>query len=145
MMTAGTRKLALTAHVTSLVRAAYISMRLVGWVVIVPLCLASLVTGLVQSLGTTWGLFRHWVIIELLMTILATVVLLLHMQPIGHLARVASERTLAGGELGGLRIQLVANAGAAIAVLLIAATLSIYKPRGLTPYGRRKQRELGRG
>lgn len=43
------------------------------------------------------------------------------------------------GELAGLRIQLVANAGAAIVVLLIAATLSVYKPRGLTPHGRKKR------
>ena len=48
--------------------------------------------------------------------------------------------TLASGELAGLRIQLVANAAAALVALLVAATLSVYKPRGLTKYGLRKQR-----
>jgi hypothetical protein len=162
------RKFALTAHVTSsvgwlgavagflvlavagltspdvqMVRAAYLTMELIGWFIIVPLSLASLLTGLIQALGTTWGLFRHWwVVIKLVLTILATIVLLLHMQPIGHLADVVAEATLARGELHGLRIQLIADAGAALVVLLVATTLSVYKPRGLTRYGWRKQREV---
>ena len=67
--------------------------------------------------------------------------MLLHLQPVGHLARVVAETTLSRGDLAGLRIQLVADAGAAFVVLLIATTLSVYKPRGMTPYGRRKQDE----
>jgi hypothetical protein len=132
----------LTSHDTQMVRAAYLAMNLVGWSVIVPLSLASLLTGLAQSLGTPWGLFRHyWVVIKLLITVFATLLLLVHMQPVGHLARVVATTTLARGELAGLRIQLVADAGAALVALIVAAVLSVYKPRGLTPYGRRKQRE----
>jgi hypothetical protein len=167
IMGPGLRKFALTAHVTSsvgwlgavasflvlavagltsqdaqLVRATYLTMDLIGWFILVPLSLASLLTGLIQALGTTWGVFRHWwVVIKLVLTILATIVLLVHMQPIGHLADVVAQATLARGELHGLRIQLVADAGAALVVLLVATTLSVYKPRGLTRYGWRKQRE----
>ena len=66
-------------------RAAYIAMELTGWFVIVPLSLASLLTGLVQSLGTTWGLFRHyWVLVKFLLTIGATIVLLLHMPTVSY-------------------------------------------------------------
>ena len=168
-MTPRLRKFALTAHVTAsvgwlgavagflalaiagltsqdaqMVRATYLGMELTAWFVIVPLSLASPLTGLVMSLGTTWGLFRHyWVLVKFLITIFATIVLLLHMQPIGHLARVVAETTLSRGELGGLRIQLVANAGAAVLALLVATTLSVFKPRGMTPYGWRKQHEEG--
>jgi hypothetical protein len=39
-----------------MVRAAYISMELITWFVIVPLAFASLLTGRVESLGTPWGL-----------------------------------------------------------------------------------------
>ena len=132
----------LTSQDLQLVRAAYLAMELVGWFIIVPLSFASLLTGLVQALGTTWGLFKHWwVVIKLVLTILATIVLLVHMQPIGHLADVVAAATLAGGELRGLRIQLIADAGAAVIVLLVATTLSVYKPRGITPYGWRKQRD----
>jgi hypothetical protein len=52
-----------------------------------------------------------------------------------------AETTLSRGELSGLRIQLVANAGAAVLALLVATVLSVYKPRGITPYGRHKQHE----
>ncbi|MGH7519393.1 MAG: hypothetical protein ACREOC_18315 [Gemmatimonadales bacterium] len=170
-MTPSLRKLALTAHVTAsvgwlgavagflalavagltsqdaqMVRAAYLAMELTGWLVIVPLSLASLPTGLVMSLGTEWGLFRHyWVLAKFLITVLATILLLVHMQPVGHLARVVAETTVVRGELAGLRVQLVADSGAALLALLVATALSVYKPRGMTPYGRGKQAQGGTG
>jgi len=163
-MTPRLRKFALTAHVTSsvgwlgavagflalaiaglasqdtqVVRAAYLAMELTAWFVIVPLSLASPLTGLVMSSGTTWGLFGHyWVVAKLVITVPACIVLVLHMHRIGHLARAVAETTLSRGDLSGLRVQLVANAGVALLVLLVATTLSVYKPRGMTPYGRRK-------
>ena len=71
---------AVTSHDAQTVRGAWIAMELTGWYVIVPLALAALLSGLVMALGTPWGLFRHyWVLISLLLTILCTVVLLLHM------------------------------------------------------------------
>src|SRR5438128_10135219 len=114
MMTAGARKLALTTHITSsvgwlgsvaaflalaiaglmshdpqVVRAAYLAMHLTTWFVIVPLSLASLLTGLVDSFGTPWGLFRHyWVVTKLLLTVLATVILLVHIKPFDRVAFV---------------------------------------------------------
>lgn len=167
LMTPRLRKLALTAHVTSSVgwlgsvaaflalavaglvshdtqkvRAAYLAMDLVTWFVIVPLCLASLLTGLVQSLGTAWGLFRHyWVLVKLLLTVLATIILLLHTQAISYVAAIAAKAALSSGDLSRLRVQLVADAGAALLVLLVATVLSVYKPRGMTRYGQRKQYE----
>lgn len=49
----------LTSHDAQLVRAAYLATELIMWFVIVPLALASRLTGLIVSLGTEWGLFRH--------------------------------------------------------------------------------------
>jgi hypothetical protein len=170
-MTPRLRKFALTAHVTfsvgwlgavagflalaiagltsenaQMVRAAYLAMELTGWFVIVPLSFASLLTGLVQSLGTEWGLFRHyWILIKFLISIVATMLLLVHMQPTSHVAGVAAEKTLSSADLRELRLQLVADAGAALLALLVATTLSVYKPRGMTRYGRRKQREQQEG
>ena len=164
MMTPRVRKLSLLLHVTSslgwfgavaaffalaiaglntpqmqVARAAYTSMELIAWSVIVPLCFASLLTGIVQSLGTAWGLFRHyWVVIKLLITVISTLILLVHMQPIGHMAAVATERALAPDDLRPLRIQLTVDALAAMVALVVATVLAVYKPKGLTPYGRRK-------
>ena len=126
-----------------MVRAADLAMELTGWVVIVPLSLASLLTGLVMSLGTRWGLFRHyWVLAKLLINVFATIVLLMFMQSLSHLAGVATETTSASADLGVLRSpESALHSGAALLLLLVATTLAVYKPRGMTRYGRRKQHE----
>lgn len=125
-----------TAH------AAYLAMDLIGWFVIVPCGIATLVIGIVQSLGTKWGLLRHyWVLIKLLLTVGATILLLLHMNATSRVAEVAAEMSSNLDSLRPLRVQLVGDAGAALLVLLAATILSIYKPWGLTAYGRRKHRE----
>ena len=73
------------------VQASYVAAAVVTRSVVVPLCLASLVTGVVQSLGTPWGLARHyWVLVKLVLTVVATFLLLLHTQPIELMADVAA-------------------------------------------------------
>lgn len=68
------------------VTSCYIAMNLIAWFIILPFCLCSLITGLTQSMGTHWGLFNHyWIVVKLVLTLIATIVLLLHMQPITHL------------------------------------------------------------
>jgi hypothetical protein len=152
VMTPALRKFALTAHVTfsvgwlgavvaylalaiagltsqdaQVVRSAYLAMKLTGWFVIVPLSLASLLTGLVQSLGTDWGLFRHyWILVKFVLTVGATTILLLHMPEVSRMKGVVAE---------------VVHGGGGLLVLLATTTLSVYKPWGRTGYGRRKQPE----
>jgi hypothetical protein len=160
-MTPGLRKLALTSHVAcsvgwlgavivfvvlavvgltsedaQTVRSAYLVMEPAGWFVLVPLAVASLLTGLVQAVGTTWGLFRHyWVLFKLLINVFATIVLLMYMQTLGSLANVAANPR---ADLDVVRSPSpLLHAGAALVLLLTATVLAVYKPRGLTPYGRR--------
>ena len=128
----------LTSGSTATVRGAYVAAEVITWAVIVPLCLASLVTGVVQSVGTPWGLLRHWwVVVKLVLTVVATALLLLHTQPIGHLGAVAAAGGGFGADLNGMRIQLVVDAAAALVVLLGATVLAVVKPRGVTRFGRR--------
>jgi hypothetical protein len=130
---------AVTSQDAQTVRAAWIAMELTGWYAIVPLALAALLTGLVMSLGTPWGLFRHyWVLISLVLTVLSTVVLLLHMPDVSYLAAVAREADAAN--LGGLGGDLL-HPGVGLLMLLAIAVLNVYKPRGVTPYGWRKLQE----
>ena len=125
-----------------LARASYLSMELLAWYVIVPLSFASLLTGLIQSLGTTWGLFRHyWIVFKLIINVASSFLLLVHMQPITRLASIAAQTTVVTNDHHLLQIQLVADASYALVALLVATTLSVYKPRGLTSYGWRKQHE----
>ena len=165
MMTARLRKFALTAHVTSsvgwlgavvvfvalavialtsddgqTVRGAYRVMEPLAWSVLVPLAFASLVTGVVQSLGTTWGLFRHyWILFKLLITAVATAVLLMYMGTLRLTGDVAADRSV---NLDAVRnASPLLHAAAALVLLIVATTLSVYKPRGTTRFGQRKQYE----
>jgi hypothetical protein len=120
------------------VRAAYVAMKPVAWFVIIPLMAASLLIGIVESLGTTWGLFRHyWVVVKLLLTIFATIVLLLQMTVIGRVAAAAAQATLAGSDLLDARMALILHSAGGLLVLLLPVVLSVYKPRGRTRYGQR--------
>ena len=119
----------LARHDVQLVRAADTGMLWIGWSVLVPLSLASLLTGLLQSLGTEWGLFRHyWVVAKLLVNVFASVVLLLFMHDLGSASYAVSDAP-------------PVHAFVALLLLLVTTILSVYKPRGVTPYGWRKQRE----
>jgi hypothetical protein len=155
-MTPRLRKFALTAHITfsvgwlgaviaylalaivgltsqdaQVVRAVWLAMELTGWFVIVPLSLASLLSGLVQSLGTEWGLIRYyWVLVKFVFTMGAVTILLLHMPAVKRMSGAMAE---------------VIHAGGGLLVLLTATTLSVYKPWGRTRYGRRKQRDRVQG
>ena len=134
--------IAMNSAATANLLASWIAMRLIGWYVIVPLALASLLTGIIMALGTKWGLFRHyWVLISLVLTILATLVLLENMQTVNVFGLMAETE---GTELMRLRAALnseLLHSGLGLAVLLVIQWLNMVKPRGLTPYGWRKQQE----
>jgi hypothetical protein len=164
IMAPGLRKVALTVHITAsvgwigaviaylclviaalnsqdaqLLHAVWSALALIAWYVLTPLAFAALLTGLLMALGTKWGLFRHyWVLISLLLTIVATIVLLTQLGQIRVLAGAGTtESTVARQGLWG---QLL-HAGGGLVVLLIIQVLNVYKPRGVTRYGWRKQQE----
>jgi hypothetical protein len=122
-------------------RAAWLAMGWIGQFAIVPLALTSLLTGIVISLGTKWGLFQHyWVLISLALTILAAGVLLQHMQTVTFFANLAA--TVSSADVNTLRAGLpgeLFHAAVGLLVLLTVQVLNVCKPRGLTPYGWRKR------
>jgi hypothetical protein len=123
------------------VRAAYLGMDAIARSAIVPLAIASLLTGLVVSLGTRWGLFRHWwVLISFLLTVFATIVLVVETRTIAALAAMAADPTTSADQLRALGGTLLHSVGGAL-VLIVILVLNVYKPRGLTPYGWRKQQQ----
>lgn len=163
MMSPGIRKLMLTVHVTSsvgwlgaiaaylalnvpalgsndeqAVRAAYLMMDVVMRYALIPLAVASLATGIIQALGTPWGLFRHyWVTISLAVTVFAFVILVLHLPAVEDLAAVAADPD---ADVSRLQGDLFHSVGGLV-LLLVPLTLNIYKPRGMTRYGWRRTQE----
>jgi hypothetical protein len=132
----------LTSQNAQMVGAAYPAMQYLARIIIVPLTFASLVSGLVQSLGTPWGLFRHyWVLIKLLLTAFAATVLLLKIGLIDDAARLAMASALPRDDLREAGLQLAVHAAGGLLVLFVPVVLSIYKPQGMTRHGWRRQFE----
>jgi len=165
LMTRNVRKLALVAHVVTsvgwigaiaaflvlalgglnsqdaaLVRASYAAMEVIAWWILLPLAVASLVTGLIMSFGTKWGLLRHyWVVTKLVLTLIAVGVLLVKMKPISELGGLARQGPLGVDHVGQEGLSLVLHAVGGILILLANTSLAFYKPAGMTRYGRRKE------
>lgn len=117
------------------VRGAYLVMAPAAWLVLVPLAHASLLSGIALSLGTPWGLFRHyWVILKLMITAFSTVVLLIYMGTFRQMAGVAADPLV---ELAVVRNPSpLVHAVLALVLLVIATVLGVYKPFGQTSAGR---------
>lgn len=163
-MAPGLRKCVLTVHITAsggwiggviaylclviaalmrptvgLLQAVWSAMAIIAWYGLAPLALLALLTGLVLALGTKWGLFQHyWVLISLVMTLVAVIILLTQLPRIRAMASLAAAGDIVFPQLG-LWGQLL-HAGVGLLVLLVIQVLNIYKPRGITPYGWKKQR-----
>ena len=125
----------ITSQQPQVVRTVDLGLDWIGWFVLVPLSLASLLTGVILSLGTDWGLFRHyWVLAKLALNVFGSGALLEYMLQLDNTMR--GEGRMAGaGDMGLPRFV------GALAVLLVPVVLSVYKPRGVTPYGWWKQRQ----
>ncbi len=132
---------AATSQDPQLLRTAYLGMGPITSSVIVPAAFATLATGIVSSLGTKWGLFRHyWVVISLVLTAVATLILLSATRTVDYFVSVAADPAASPGQVLALGNTLVHSVGG-IVVLLMILVLNVFKPRGLTRYGHRKQQQ----
>lgn len=115
-------------------------MHLFDLTIVIPLVLLSIVTGLVVSFGTHWGLVRHWWILAkfaLAVGIVTVASVWENYWVRGLVAKTAADR---GAVLDGIDMRLaVCMVGFSVA-LWIATILSVYKPWGRTPWGQRRSR-----
>jgi hypothetical protein len=113
-------------------RAAYFWMEPIGWFVIVPLSFAATLSGVIQSVGTRWGLLQHWwIVVKFVLTLVGTVILLRHMKILSQVPQVSD-----GLFRPNFRPELI-HAGGGLLLLVAVTTLSVFKPWGLTPWTRR--------
>lgn len=106
----------------------YAALWVVMWAIIVPLAVLSLLTGVLQSVGTTWGLFRHyWVAMKLVLTIGATGLLLLHTRVAGTAVTLSAT---GDPHLVPLQQQLLLDSVAGLVALVLIALLGWLKPKG---------------
>src|SRR5712692_7570879 len=118
----------LTSRDAEVVRGAYLSMDLISRFIVIPMSFAALATGLLQALGTPWGLFRYyWILVKFGLAIFATIALLLHqfvaMAEAAKRVSGPATETLFSADLGPLKTELVRAPSLAILLLLVAASL----------------------
>jgi hypothetical protein len=121
------------------VRAVLLLMEPIAWYVIFPLSLTSLVTGTIQGLFSPWGLIRHyWVLFKLVIgAVSAYVLLLFNLTTVAPVTSAATDPAMPVDQLRAMAGTPRDHALLALAGLLTATVLALYKPRGLTRYGQR--------
>ncbi|MFJ8073487.1 DUF2269 domain-containing protein [Streptomyces sp. NPDC096176] len=138
-LTLGLLALALTAYTTkttSMIEASYRSMNVFTDWLVLPVALLTLLSGLVLSLGTKWGLARHrWVYIKFWLTVATTTASVLVLRP--GVSR-AADTVASDGMVAEPRDVLMGPAVSLTAYLFMTA-ISVLKPWGLTRRGRQKR------
>lgn len=104
-----------------------IAMAAIACWILIPLVFASLCTGLVLAVGTSWGLSRHWWLIAksgiaAVLTVTGVVLILPRLS------------NLLAGEGEPLQLKTVALRSVALVLLLVATGLSVVKPWGKTRF-----------
>lgn len=135
----------LIAKDTTTAQSVYPSLAIIGWFVLFPLSLAAFLSGLVESLTTPWGLFRHWwIVAKLGLTVLSTAILLKHLAFVSQCAQMARAGQLSSADLHAMGTRLFIHPFGGLIALFVVTALSVFKPRGLTPYGRRILQQVSR-
>ncbi|WP_212912823.1 DUF2269 domain-containing protein [Streptomyces sp. TS71-3] len=136
-LTLGLLALGITAAASDspeVAEASYRSMKVFADWVNIPVALLSLVSGVVLSLGTPWGLARHrWVYTKFWMTLAATGLTIFALRP--EINR-AAQQAIAGQPVTST-VDLVIAPSVALATYGFMTAISVLKPWGLTKRGRK--------
>jgi hypothetical protein len=113
------------------IRMCYVAMDMIAWYAILPLSLTALSIGILQSLLSPWGLFRHnWVVAKLALTVFATVILVTKMPLIRQLAELAEKNLLGNPAHRPGQIELLVHSAGGLVLLITITALSVFKPWG---------------
>lgn len=110
--------------------ATYRLMHVIGGRVIPPMAVATLATGVVLSLLTPWGLIRHWWVATKIVVGLAVILTAVSLTDTWLEQATVDPSGPAG-------VRLVATSLAHLGLLAFATVISVDKPWGRTPRGRR--------
>jgi hypothetical protein len=119
----------LTTGDETLLDAVYVTAGEVVWLVF-PFAVISLVSGVVLSVGTPWGLFRHlWVTAKLAINV---AMLAVSGALLSRFVEEAADRARdgVGVGVGDLGPRILVGSTAGFVLLVVATALSVYRPRG---------------
>lgn len=115
-------------------RAAFVVLEPIANLLLVPLPLLALLTGIIIAVGTPWGLLHHyWVVTSLVLTSVAAAAVLFALRPrlIGAADR-ARHALDPGAAVGILRQQIIVASSIALLVLCAVTVINVVKPWGRT-------------
>lgn len=136
-LTLGLLALGVTAVITDspmVTEASYRSMKVFADWLITPISLLTLLTGLVLSLGTPWGLAQHrWVFIKFWMTLVTTTLSIFALRPE---ITAAVTHAIAKGAVAEQYVLIIAPS-VSLSAYTFMTVISVLKPWGLTQRGQR--------
>ncbi len=100
--------------------------------VLTPVVFSAVVSGLVLALSTPWGLVQHW-------WVLAKCAIAITLTATGVALMLPGPRQIVLGDVEATHLQTLVVRSAALMLLLVATSISVVKPWGKTPHGRRAQ------
>jgi hypothetical protein len=111
-------------------RTIYPAASMIGTVVLAPLAVTSLLSGLLLAATTRWGITKYWwVVIKLAITVALTPVVIFVLVPRLHAAAVATTGETPRSFSQTERLQLALAPGLASTLLALNVALAVYKPR----------------
>lgn len=114
---------------------AYELMHVFDLFIVIPTMMLSILTGLVVSLGSKWGLVKHWwVLLKLVIALSIPAVAIVESQWVQELAARTADPA---AEPGGTGLTLLICMIAFSAALWTATYLSVFKPGGKTRWGKK--------
>ncbi|OKI00392.1 hypothetical protein A6A06_22935 [Streptomyces sp. CB02923] len=113
--------------------AAYRAMKIFSDWLILPVALSALISGLVLSFGTPWGLVRHrWVVVKFWLTLATVLLTAFSLRP--GIDRLAADAVAGSPDTG---LSMVSAPSVATATYLFVTAVSVLKPWGPTERGGR--------
>ncbi|MEV5593464.1 DUF2269 domain-containing protein [Streptomyces sp. NPDC052496] len=113
--------------------AAYRAMKIFSDWLLLPVALTALVSGLVLSFGTPWGLARHrWIVVKFWLTLATVLLTAFSLRP--GIDRLAADAVAGTPDTG---LSMVSAPSVATATYLFVTAVSVLKPWGLTKRGSR--------
>lgn len=134
---------AATSGNVAFVPGAYGAMDVISRWIAVPASVGAVASGFLQAALGPWGVRRYyWVVLKWVLASIATIALIMHQL---SAVRVAAEQALsmsadvrgADPAWAALQFELLRAPAIALVILLCVLALALFKPWGLTAYGRR--------
>jgi Predicted integral membrane protein (DUF2269) len=131
----------LTSNDPDTVATCYLAIEMFAVVLLLPLGLLSLATGLLLGWGSKYGVLRYrWVVWKLILNLVLTTLVVVLLRPgVSEAADlVTSTPDLTSDQLDQARSNLIFPPVVSITTLTFATVLAVYKPWGRTMYGQRR-------